>query len=81
MQTIQTTKSSQSNPLRSLLEGFAGSAAKFREKVCDECGWSESTFYKKVRETRNSTEVFSKAEIERIKDLAWEIQQELKDRL
>lgn len=78
---MQPTKPAQPNPLRSLLEGFAGSAVKFREKVCEECGWSESTFYKKARETRHSTAVFSIAEIEKIKDLAWEVQQDLKDRL
>ncbi|MEV4883259.1 hypothetical protein MRBLMN1_001743 [Chitinophaga ginsengisegetis] len=78
---MQSTKTVQTNPLRSLLEGFAGSAVKFREKVCEECGWSESTFYKKARETRHHAAVFSIAEMEKIKDLAWEVQQELKDRL
>lgn len=77
---MQTTKSSTHNPLRSLFEGFAGSAIKFREKVCQECGWSESTFYKKVRETGNN-KALSIAEMEKIKDLAWEVQQDLKDRL
>lgn len=77
---MQTTKSSTHNPLRSLFEGFSASAVKFREKVCQECGWSESTFYKKVRGTGNN-KALSIAETEKIKDLAWEVQQELKDRL
>lgn len=77
---MQTTKPSTHNPLRSLFEGFTSSGIKFREKVCQECGWSESTFYKKVRETGNS-KALSIAEMEKIKDLAWEVQQELKDRL
>lgn len=77
---MQTTKPSTQNHLRSLFEGFAGSAIKFREKVCQECGWSESTFYKKVREAGNNR-AFSIAEMEKIKDLAWEVQQDLKDRL
>ncbi|HEY9262022.1 hypothetical protein [Chitinophaga sp.] len=77
---MQTTKTSTHNPLRSLFEGFTGSAMKFREKVCLECGWSESTVYKKMRETGNN-KALSIAEMEKIKDLAWEVQQDLKDRL
>lgn len=76
-----TTISTEINPLRSLFEGFSGSANLFREKVCEECGWSESTFYKKVRQQGNISKVFSIAEIEKIRDLAWEVQQDLKDRL
>jgi hypothetical protein len=46
---MQATKKSQTNSLKSLFEGFANSGIKFREKVCEECGWSESTFYRKMR--------------------------------
>ena len=77
---MQTTKPHTTNHLRTLFEGFAGSAIKFREKVCEECGWSESTFYKKMRAIGN-TKTLSIAEMEKIKDLAWEVQQDLKDRL
>jgi hypothetical protein len=82
---MQQTKSALAKPstrnhLRLLFEGFSGSAMKFREKVCQECGWSESTFYKKVRDTGN-IKALSIAEMEKIKDLAWEVQQDLKDRL
>ena len=77
---MQATKPHTHNHLRLLFEGFAGSAIKFREKVCEECGWSESTFYKKMRAVGN-TKTLSIAEMEKIKDLAWEVQQDLKDRL
>lgn len=77
---MQTTKPHTNSHLRSLFEGFACSAIKFREKVCEECGWSESTFYKKMRAV-GSAKTLSIAEMEKIKDLAWEVQQDLKDRL
>jgi hypothetical protein len=81
IRTMQATKTTTThNSLRLLFEGFSNSAIKFREKVCQECGWSESTFYKKVRQT-GSHKAFSIAELEKIKDLAWEVQQDLKDRL
>ncbi|PSL48690.1 hypothetical protein CLV51_10114 [Chitinophaga niastensis] len=81
------TKSIEKNPLRDLFYGFSESTTKFREKVCEECNWSPSTFYRKIREDvrpdpnrpGKMIKIFSPAE--KIKDLAWEIQQELKDRL
>lgn len=85
---MQAIREKQTNSLRSLFEGFNSSGIKFREKVCEECGWSESTFYRKMREiqkidstTGKLTRIFSTAEMEKIKDLAWEVQAELKDLL
>ena len=86
---MQTTETTSSTSLRNLFEGFCNSGVKFREKVCDECGWSESTFYRKMRQEKTEDparpgrmiNTISRAESEKIKDLAWEVQQELKDLL
>ena len=86
---MQVIQKKQTNSLRSLFEGFANSGIKFREKVCEECGWSESTFYRKMRQERiedpanpgKMISALSRAEREKIKDLAWEVQQDLKDLL
>ncbi|SEW14040.1 hypothetical protein [Chitinophaga arvensicola] len=86
MQTIETSRSIS---LRNLFEGFCASGVKFREKVCEECGWSESTFYRKMRQGKiedpnrpgRMINTISIAESEKIKDLAWEVQQDLKDLL
>lgn len=81
MQETNLAPITHTNQLQSLFEGFSASAVKFREKVCEECGWSESTFYKKLRQTPTNKAIFSIAEIEKIRDLAWEVQADLKDRL
>lgn len=86
---MQTIKKKQTNSLQSLFEGFANSGIKFREKVCEECGWSEATFYRKMRQEKiadpdnpgQMINSISRAEREKIKDLAWEVQQDLKDLL
>lgn len=86
---MQATKKAQTNSLKSLFDGFTNSGIKFREKVCEECGWSESTFYRKMRiekieDPANPGQMInsiSRAEKEKIKDLAWEVQQDLKDLL
>jgi hypothetical protein len=86
---MQAIQKRQTNSLRNLFEGFANSAVKFREKVCEECDWSESTFYRKMRQEKiedpanpgRMINAISRAEREKIKDLAWEVQQDLKDLL
>ncbi|QJB35938.1 hypothetical protein HF329_33365 [Chitinophaga oryzae] len=38
------------NPLRVLYMAFFNASAVFRARMCEECGFSEPTFYRKMRE-------------------------------
>ncbi|HVI47032.1 MAG TPA: hypothetical protein VM802_19300 [Chitinophaga sp.] len=71
----------KTNQFYELFTRFSKSANKFKRNVCIECGWSETTFYKKMRADASKPGGISIAEAEKIRDLAWEVQQGLKDAL
>ncbi|UYQ92998.1 hypothetical protein MKQ68_23235 [Chitinophaga horti] len=59
---MQAKKISSSNLLQDTHTRLLNLARSFREAICEECGWSEATFYRKAK----GKNTFSNAEKEKI---------------
>lgn len=59
---MQVKKISSSNLLQDIHTRLLNLARAFRESICEECGWSEATFYRKAK----GKNTFSNAEKEKI---------------
>ncbi|MDR6569935.1 hypothetical protein [Chitinophaga ginsengisegetis] len=70
------------NVLNKLHAAFTTMPIRFRERVCEECNYSNPTFYRKVRgvntvENRKVIQVLSNAEKAKIREVAEEVRHEL----
>jgi hypothetical protein len=59
---MQVKKISSSNFLQDTHTRLLNLARTFRESICEECGWSEATFYRKAK----GKNTFSNAEKDKI---------------
>lgn len=59
---MQAKKLSSTNLLMETHSGLIQLPRSFRDSVCEECGWSEATFYRKTK----GKNTFSNAEKEKI---------------
>lgn len=61
------------NLLQDVHAGLLAMSKSFREKVCEECGWSEATFYRKAK----GGNTFSNAEKDKIISVSSEVVKEV----
>lgn len=72
------------NVLNKLHTAFTAMPIRFRERVCEECNYSNPTFYRKVRgvnrvEDKKVIHVLSNAEKAKIKEVAEEVRMEFEN--